>query len=432
MTPKKFIGILLLIIITGVALWLFLRNDAGTNKNNGEPNDSENISSLFPFTGKTTPTLEQKNNGGATPTFTEIPNPDRAEDVGQIGALTQITNRLVAGYTTIKTSEKVETRVAGNQNNKEEALSTIKDVRFVERGTGYIYDTDSLGKSEKKVSQTTIVRSSEALFSNEGNSVIIRYIKNDNSTVATFLGKIEMPSLNESVGKIVGDFLPDDIIDITNLQDGKSLLFLMPTSDGVSGMTIKSDGTSRKQVFTSPYTEWLLQATKSGSYLTTKASGVTEGYSYKVTSSGSFLKQIGGILGLTTQYSPDSKIVAYSVGGENTLTLHYLSLSDRSDFASGLKTLPEKCIWGKDSITLFCGAPEKIEDGMYPDSWYQGRILFNDDFWKINTKDGTIIKLADSVNTKIDATKLTLSPDEKFLYFINKYDYTLWSLDLTR
>jgi hypothetical protein len=58
-------------------------------------------------------------------------------------------------------------------------------------------------------------------------------------------------------------------------------------------------------------------------------------------------------------------------------------------------------------------------------------VSFEDRFVKINTKTNDTVTLANSGNeTPIDATQLFLSDKESGLFFINKKDGTLWSLDL--
>lgn len=429
MTPKRLIGIIVLFGIVIMALWLFLRGDSSQNNTKTGTITENGVSSLFPFSKSSTPTLEQKPaTANGTPSFNEVANPEFAEQTDSVGNLIQVTNRLVAGLTAlpIETASSSNTHAASN-GKPSEPPSTTPRIRFVERGTGYIYDIDAIGKNEKKVSGTTIVRASDALFADGGATVIERYIKNDNVTAATFMGRINADTTS-GVGSIVGSFLPDDISDITVSPDGKSILYLAPTSDGIAGISIKTTGENKKQLFTSPFTEWLVDWQKGGMYLTTKASGITDGFSYKISTTGGFERQLGNILGLTTKNSPDGKMVLYSIGGDTNLSLRYLSLKDHSDFDSGLKTLPEKCVWSKDSITLYCAAPEKLPDGIYPDMWYQGRIVTEDRIWKINTETGTIEKISPNTAIKLDVTKITLDQNEQYLYFVNKKDFTLWSL----
>ncbi len=101
--------------------------------------------------------------------------------------------------------------------------------------------------------------------------------------------------------------------------------------------------------------------------------------------------------------------------------------------AFAITALPEKCLWTKDSITLFCGAPNEIPEGMYPDSWYQGKVSFSDALWKINTETGALNILAipeEDAREEIDLIDPMLSPDEHTLIFRNKKDSSLWSLQL--
>ena len=93
--------------------------------------------------------------------------------------------------------------------------------------------------------------------------------------------------------------------------------------------------------------------------------------------------------------------------------------------------LPEKCVWSNDNINVYCAVPNTVVGNQYPDVWYQGLVSFDDYFVKINTRTGNKITIANSANeTPVDGTHLFLDNDEKTLFFINKKDSTLWSLNI--
>ena len=99
-----------------------------------------------------------------------------------------------------------------------------------------------------------------------------------------------------------------------------------------------------------------------------------------------------------------------------------------------MNTLPEKCIWSNtDSKIIYCAVPKNFPAGDYPDAWYQGLVNFTDDIWLINTDtmaSTLIFDLEKQANKNLDITDLHLDKNDNFLFFTNKTDMTLWSLNL--
>ena len=107
-------------------------------------------------------------------------------------------------------------------------------------------------------------------------------------------------------------------------------------------------------------------------------------------------------------------------------------------------TLPEKCD-GFNGVFV-CGVPNTIPartisgyETRFPDSWYQGDLVFNDSIILIdavsgkkqivlspNQKDIAVL----SGGTKFDVINPRISGDGKFLFFVNKGDLSLWMLRL--
>ena len=76
--------------------------------------------------------------------------------------------------------------------------------------------------------------------------------------------------------------------------------------------------------------------------------------------------------------------------------------------------------------------PQYVPSGTYPDSWYQGTVSFNDAIWKIDAGTGTTTKITTGAEGLIDATDLAITPDNSYLFVVNKIDGSLWSLDLAK
>ena len=139
----------------------------------------------------------------------------------------------------------------------------------------------------------------------------------------------------------------------------------------------------------------------------------------------------GKINGLTTLASPDGKMILY---GNDSLSLNIYHTDTKVSDPVGVRTMPEKCVWGNANDVVYCAAPKSIPLGTYPDSWYQGEVSFNDQIWKIDIKTGNTTMLVDPATVgngeEIDGTKLALDAGENYLFFVNKKDSYLWELNL--
>jgi hypothetical protein len=309
-------------------------------------------------------------------------------------------------------------------------------LRYVDRATGNIYETFADKIEEKKFSTTVIPKVYEAYWGNGGNSVIMRYLKDDEKTIETFAGNLPKEYLGADTtvaNEVKGAFLPEDVENMSVSPDAGSIFYLFNVGNNMVGTTLNLLSNKKAQIFTSPFTEWLSQWPDSKMItLTTKPSSGLPGYMYAMDPSNKNLNQVlGNINGLTTLTSPNGKLVLY---GDDNLSLYVYHLDTKVSDLLGVKTLPEKCVWGKLGDTVYCAVPKTIEAGQYPDAWYQGEVSFSDQLWKMDIKGGNATLLADPITISggedIDGIKLALDTDENYLFFVNKKDSFLWEFNL--
>jgi hypothetical protein len=381
------------------------------------------------------------NNTPVTPTIDQTKPEEKPVTIGEqkitkTNKLTQVSKFTIAGSfptqeikkeTILQNDEKDPTRQKNVDINK-----TITNIRYVQKLTGNIFQTNLDSLEERLISDTTIPKIYESIFAKNGQSVILRYL-NENNKIQTFYGDISGVS-ETAVGGIRGDFLPEDISDLSVSPDGNKIFYLIKLTDKTIGVIYSLKDSKKTQIFSSPFSEWISGwATAKTIILTTKASAFSQGYSYSLnTETKSFNKIIGNIPGLTTLMSPDGKFLLYSKIADKIPKLFLYSLIKKTSFDLGLNTLTEKCIWKNDSSSLFCGIPKSIDQMFYPDDWYQGSVSFSDELWKVDTKtDMPASILIDKLNGyNIDVTKLSISVNENYLFFINKKDSFLWSYKL--
>jgi len=309
-------------------------------------------------------------------------------------------------------------------------------LRYVDKVTGNVYETFADKIEERKFSTTIIPRIYEAYWGNKGESVVMRYLKTDGKTIETFAGNLPKEYLGAdttAANEIKGSFLPENIKDMSVSPDAGSVFYLFNVGDNMVGTTFNLTTNKKVQIFISPFTEWLSQWPNNKMItFTTKPSSGLPGYMYAMDPNNKNLNKIfGKINGLTTLTSPDGKLVLY---GNDNLSLGIYHLDTKVANILGVKTLPEKCFWGKISDVVYCAVPKFIGAGQYPDAWYQGEVSFSDQIWKMDIKTGNATLILDPITTsvgeEIDGIKLALDDGENYLFFVNKKDSSLWEFGL--
>jgi hypothetical protein len=69
-----------------------------------------------------------------------------------------------------------------------------------------------------------------------------------------------------------------------------------------------------------------------------------------------------------------------------------------------------------------------------PEGWYMRKVVTTDTIFRVDTKTMEAIEVmteADTEGNLLDMYNLALSDDEKYIYFMNKRDLTLWSYELS-
>ncbi len=319
-------------------------------------------------------------------------------------------------------------------------------IRYVDRGAGHIYESRADEASIIKLSNTTLPRIYESYWNKNLSAVILRYIKEGTDTVVNFYGEVRKVivtasstiDVNKTPYEIRGKFLSADIREVTVSPKGDRVFtFNIENGRGI-GYISQFDESKRTKVLDTPLTQVQVSWPEENTIIiTTKASAVSSGYAYIVdVKNGTMTKIFGGILGLTTKTSTDGKQVLFSSSASRTFKTSLYNIKNKTTKEVIFKTLPEKCVWSTvHKSEVYCAVPTEIPNSLYPDDWYEGSVSFVDQLWHLDTATGEVHLLANLLNLSdrlIDATNLTLDPKENFLYFINKNDLSLWSLDLNQ
>ncbi|MFA6273233.1 MAG: hypothetical protein WC673_01950 [Candidatus Paceibacterota bacterium] len=320
-------------------------------------------------------------------------------------------------------------------------------IRYIQRADGNIFETQTNSLVINRISNKTIPKIYEAFWArlpaperSDGgqggdNIVVTRQLKDDNETIESFAATLSGPASSTEM-TLGGIYLPQKISDLVVSPDKSKIFYLYPSGNGVGGIFAGADGGKKTLIFESPLSEWSVSfADNKTVVLTTKPSVGAKGFTYFLNTSGGGLRKIvGSINGLTILVSPNKKLALYSESSTGSFRTKIYDLIENNASDFGLQTLPEKCVWSRNEPTIvFCAVPKTLPASDYPDSWYQGRVVFSDDIWKVNTVTGETSRLISPetfINKTIDVINPLLNEDESFLLFMNKIDLTPWVLDV--
>ncbi len=313
------------------------------------------------------------------------------------------------------------------------AVGIIKDgetiIRYTERGTGHIIDADPDTLAKVKISNTTMPKIYEALWTPDGNSVLHRTTRAGSEEIENTLVKI-IP---------VGTSTREYKIETTLLRGDKGDTVVRNTSLGYvlrdSGVIATSalDGSNQSVLFASAFTDWNLFSTDTTLVALTKPSAQVSGFAYTVSSQG-LTKLLGPLNGLMILPSPIGGRYLFSRISGSVLSLTATNFNEGSSVEIFPATFPEKCVWSKKITSiLYCGSPEGGIKPNEPDNWYQGISHYSDSIWRFDTQTNFSDVLNEpkkNFDVDIDVEEPILTPDEDYLIFRNRNDLSLWALKL--
>lgn len=343
---------------------------------------------------------------------------------------TQISARAIAGfnaYTDTYTISVPATTPKGKPTTK-----TMSDnvIRYISRTNGFVYEKRN-ADLPVQISNIYIPNVYEGAFMDNNQSAVLRFLRDDNQTIATYIVPIPPKNTDNTRTQKDGHFLNDGITAFGISPDSTEFLRIYTLNGNGEVLTSDSADKNKKEVVNSPFSEWLaLWPTKTTVYLQTKAAASADGFLYKVDRTERRLRRVlGNIHGLTTLVSPSGTYILYSESMQNSLrTVLYNTITNKTTPLS-LKILPEKCTWIQDD-NLICAGNTTLASAQYPDSWYAGTTHFSDKLFRISTSTTTYETLYDGNERSFDMTNLEYNQPTSSVYFIDKDSGVLWQYGL--
>ena len=386
-------GIVFVLLVALVWIYLFFY---------GTPDSSNDVYSNLGFEINNQPTTV------TTPPAQNLdqdfnPGPTTAIDTNTTtNPLQQLTSRPVAGFLIIDT-----------------ASSTV--ARYVERGTGFVYDINLSTGVETQVSQTTVPRVAEATFNSDGSTL----------TMTSYTGY----ELTVFAGS-----LTDTSFSYINLEPGAhsiafsnsdNLLYAISNGGTTRGYSHNLDTASRREVFTFDFvnTDVFWGEGYDNIYLSTRPGGSLPGYVYTI-SETTVTPVLPALQNLHAVITPEHTIATF---GNRESVSSVAIATDGEQHELPITAIPSKCVATPlDTAGLWCAAPISIDSIAYLGDWNKGTVQSDDFIWYVDIDRETASLRANPDRLRgrsLDIDKLNIDTKGRYLLMRDRTDQTLWLLD---
>lgn len=297
-------------------------------------------------------------------------------------------------------------------------------LRYIDKLNGHLFQSDLNGENTEKISNTTILNIFDAVWGKNGESAIIKFLK-DGVNINIYSSKFTSSST-------IGEFLPINTVSASASTFENKIAYLADEKSKGIIFISNNDNSNKKQILSLPVNNFdILWQNKENLILISKPSARVSGILYSLNINNKNLKKIKEGTGIYGIMSLDGEKMFISESVNNGVKNKILNLKDKKEYEISLKTLPEKCVFSRlKKDVIFCSIPSVMQ-GIFPDDWYKGKTAFYDTIYEINyvTNENKILNEEFS-KYNFDALNLKLSSDEKFLFIINKKDNILWRIKL--
>lgn len=316
-------------------------------------------------------------------------------------------------------------------------IGTTTIVRFVEKGTGNVYQARSNSGAVERLTNTTIPKIVRAYWLPDGSGFLAQTLSDESNIVETSF--IKLSRATSSVENITPfdtsiSKLPTGIKEILIKPDGTKIFYYVITQTGSSWYISNPDGTGKVQTNTHSLIEWIpLKWVGNSIFMQTKPAYNHNSYIYSFDTVSKNIKRVGSGNGMSAAINSSGSTALASGGGSNP-NLYTIDVKNGHVSELSSNTISEKCVWmNKSSNNAICGFPKNFPSGTYPDSWYQGLTSTEDYIQRVDLSNDIYydaIDLSKVSGQKIDMTDVAISQDDAYLIFRNKIDGYLWMLQI--
>lgn len=298
--------------------------------------------------------------------------------------------------------------------------TTANLLRYVEQGTGHVYEINLDKGTEAQISLVTLPQTIEALFSPNAQTVV--FISNKNNATHISVGTIPNQR-EEEIGLIK---LPLNAENIA-FKDEQTLYFTLSTQFKTLGYAYNLTTLVQSQLFAIDGGDMVIHwnGPEGAIYASPKPTEFLEGSLY-VISQNKLTPVTPSELGLTAFVGDESIVTSHIVDGQYVSEL----LSDDTFSRQPMLLLKEKCVFEKSSLnSAWCAGPLERTKASYLEDWYKGTVTSADLIWfaDMDTDESSVFADLSALSGRtIDVTGMSINSKETLLLFKNKIDQVLW------
>ena len=296
------------------------------------------------------------------------------------------------------------------------------------RSNGNIVENDFIGSNPTTFSEMNVENLTTAIWAPNKNKAITVF-QDNLGTVSKYLYNI-----SDKKSSPLGKYLSY----ISWSQDSNKITYQFQNdATGANDIsTANPDGSKFSIVLSTRMKNLIVEWPTTNIYLRERPSGLTQSTLYSLSPTSKALnKIISDIYGFSVKWSQKGDKILYSETNSKGTNIGIVVANNNggNKKAIGISTFAEKCVWSQDTRYVFCAIPKNIKEAeVLPDDFYKGAFISDDEFYKINVSTGekTNILEGENLSASYDANELFLSPQEDYLFFINKRNGLLYSIEL--
>lgn len=300
------------------------------------------------------------------------------------------------------------------------ALTKKEDkILYYQKEGGDLLAWDFTKSQSEKISHITIVGMTEAIWSPVRDRAAVFYI--DNETLKAFL---HINSASVAV-------LPQNMTSFSWSPDGKFIGYGFEKDGKFNLATADAAGKNARIIFSNPLRDLRISwVTQDKIALQSPPSGLAEGFLFAYSRANGTLNKLFSSYGLLSLWSPDGTRILTSsanVQGKN-LSLVVRDAVGKELYATGLATLPQKCVW-VGSKEMYCAVPTSYPaEAVLPDSYLRGEFHTTDRLVRIDIEKKEIRTILNESN--FDMENLLITKKKDYIIFVDRNNGTLWRLKL--
>lgn len=425
---KIIIFLLVLAIIATAALFLILTRGERGSDDGQPPTGGGSV-------GGGTDYGSASDNGLPLGGDREIPPIDSATDAGPEGATAD--SGLPAGGgapQALEPNRLTDQPVSGSFFLSEtKSTSSPTHLYYLARETGSLWELTLGGEKPRELNTEKLPDMQEVLWGQDekGIRILGQYAEEGKRKIWSGLIATSTGEMKETKNPL-GD---GEIYAVVISPDKQELFYLENINGETRGWVTDWDSGKKTAVFSSSFNGWRAEwPNKDLVTLSAAPAASANGVLYFLNlKNKNFTRALGELKGLAVIANSAADKIIYSTTADRRSRLFLYDLKTKQGNELPIATLAEKCAWSADNMFIFCAVPRSWPAGAYPDDWYTGEIVFQDEVWKLNIKTGETQRLKTSENqiaNEFDGENLIINQTNSLLFLINKNTGHMLSFDL--